>query len=87
MALRPSVNYLAAFAAVACIAIPWYVVAQKIHDVTPVRASDYSASAVVWGDRVFWSPKSFARWLRFHGASYTLWGQRHPHAQIVLRSK
>ena len=86
MALRPSVNYLAAFAAVVCIAIPWYVVAQKIHDVTPVSSAN-SASAVVWGDRVFWSPKSFARWLRFHGASYTLWGQRHPQALIVLRSK
>ena len=80
-------SYLAAFAAVACIAIPWYVVAQKLHDVTPVRASGSSASAVVWGDRVFWSPKSFARWLRFRGASYTLWGERHPHALIVLRSK
>jgi hypothetical protein len=87
MALRQSVNYLAAFAAVACIAIPWYVVAQKLHDVTPVRASGNSPSAVVWGDRVFWSPKSFARWLRFHGASYTLWGERHPHALVVLRSK
>ena len=80
-------SYFAAFAAVACIAIPWYVVGQKLHDATPVRASASSASAVVWGDRVFWSPKSFARWLRFHGASYTLWGQRHPQALIVLRSK
>ncbi len=87
MALRPSVNYLAAFAAVACIALPWYVVAQKLHDVTPVRASAGSASAVVWGDRVFWSPKSLAHWLHFHGASYALWGQRHPHALLVLRSK
>jgi len=87
MALRPSVNYLAAFAAVACIAIPWYVVAQRLHDVTPVRASGSSASAVVWGDRVFWSPKSFAHWLRARGASYAVWGQRHPDALIVLRSK
>jgi hypothetical protein len=87
MALRPSVNYLAAFAAVACIAIPWYVVAQRLHDVTPVSSSATSASAVVWGDLVFWSPKSLAHWLRFHGASYALWGQRHPDALIVLRSK
>ena len=87
MALRPSVNYLAAFAAVACIAIPWYVVAQRLHDVTPVSSSATSASAVVWGDRVFSSPKSFAHWLRSHGASYVLWGQRHPDALIVLRSK
>jgi hypothetical protein len=80
-------SYLAAFAAVACIAIPWYVVAQKIHDVIPVRAGASSASAVVCGNRVFSSPKSFAHRLRAHGASYAVWGQRHPHALMVLRSK
>ena len=32
MALRPAVNYVAVFAAVACIAIPWYAVSQKLRD-------------------------------------------------------
>ena len=87
MALRPAVHHLAVFAAVACIAVPWYAVSQKLRDASPVEPSPSFATAVVWGDRVFSSPKSLGHWLRFHGASYSLWGERHPHARLVLRSK
>jgi len=87
MALRPAVNYVAVFAAVACIAIPWYAVSQKLRDASPVRPSVSSATAVVWGDRVFSSPSGLRLWLRARGASYAVWGGRHPRALSLLRSR
>ena len=51
---------------------------------TPIPGSGWS-SPVVWGDRVFLGPGGLARWLKARGVGYSVWAERHPPADRVLK--
>jgi hypothetical protein len=80
----PGSRLALAVAAVAVLAIPWYLVARTISDVKPAPPSPVGASAIVWGGRVFADRAPFAHWLHVHGVAYSVWGGRHPKARVTL---
>ena len=58
---------------------------RTMRHVQPVRATVPPVSAVVWGDRVFLGPGGLARWLKARGVGYSVWAERHPPADRVLK--
>jgi hypothetical protein len=66
------------------LAVPWYYVGRTIANAKPVDKPPLPLTGVVWGKRVFVADGRFAHWLHVRGASYRLWGSRHPHASKIL---
>lgn len=60
-------------------------IAKTLKHVKPVTAKAPPVSAVVWGDRVYFTPPPLARWLKQHGWSYTAWAHRHAPANHLLK--
>ena len=60
-------------------------IAHTLKHVQPVRSKTPPLSAVVWGDLVFSSPGALAHWLKVRGVGYSVWAQRHPPADHVLK--
>jgi hypothetical protein len=76
---------LAVFAAVMALLVSSIV--KTLKHVKPVQSSKPPVSAVVWGDYVFSSPSPMAHWLKQHGVAYSVWAQRHPPANHLLKKK
>jgi len=76
---------LAAGAVAVVLALPVASIVKTLRHVQPVRATKPPVSSVVWGDRVFLTPKPLAGWLRVRGVSYSAWAKRHPPANRVLK--
>jgi hypothetical protein len=75
---------IATVAAAAFVALSIRELVRTLHDVQPVRAAAPPVSALVWGDRVFWTPKPLAGWLHARGVSYRVWARRHPPGNRLL---
>jgi hypothetical protein len=60
-------------------------IAHTLRHVKPVHATKPPVSGVVWGDLVFSQPPMMAHWLRVHGVAYSVWAQRHPPANRLLK--
>jgi hypothetical protein len=60
-------------------------IVRTLKHVKPVRAAKPPVSAVVWGTLVFQSPSGLDVWLRRHGVAYSVWADRHPPANHLLR--
>jgi hypothetical protein len=80
----PATRLVLVTAAVAALAIPWYLVARTLRDVKPAAASPVHASAIVWGGRVFATRGPLQHWLHVRGVAYSVWGGRHPAAHDLL---
>ena len=77
------VRWFVAVIAAAVVALPWIFAVQKLMSPRPV-VSGANPTALVWGDRVFSSPRSIAGWLSPHGESYKGWAPLHPQAVAIL---
>src|SRR5579859_5107612 len=84
---RSLVMLLAAAAAAAVVAVPIGELVQTLRHVQPVQASIPPVSAVVWGDRVFSTPRPLAGWLQARGVNYRVWAHRHPPANRLLERR
>jgi hypothetical protein len=73
-----------AAAALATIAIPWYLVARTLQNAEPVPSS-VVAGGVIWADRVFPSRGPLAHWLHVRGVAYSVWASRHPPAAARIK--
>ena len=68
---------------VAIVALPWGFAVHKMVSPRPVKV-DEMASSLVWGDRVFSSPRPMAGWLSARGYRYRPWASLHPQAVAIL---
>jgi hypothetical protein len=82
---RSFVLLLAAAAGAAVVALPITELVRTLQNVQPVQATVPPVSAVVWGDRVFSTPKPLAGWLQTRGVAYRAWAHRHPPANRLLQ--
>jgi len=60
-------------------------IARTLRHVQPVRSKAPPLSGVVWGDLVFSNPAGLAHWLKVRGVGYSVWANRHPPADHVLK--
>ena len=60
-------------------------IAKTMRNVKPARATVPPVSAVVWGDRVYLKPPALAHWLKTRGVGYSVWAERHPPANRLLK--
>jgi hypothetical protein len=81
---------LSACALTAAVAVLFWTWTGVVHAFTHPElgrpATKQHPNAIVWGDRVFGSRPSFARWLGERGHTYAVWEQRHRAAARLLRS-
>jgi hypothetical protein len=85
---RSGMSLVVGFGGAALVAVMVLLVgtiANTMRNPKPVKASVPPVSAVVWGDYVFSSPPAMARWLRVHGVAYSVWADRHPPANHLLK--
>ena len=73
----------AAFAVVMAVLIG--AIAHTLKHVQPVHSKAPPVNAVVWGELVFSNPSALAHWLKVRGVGYSVWAQRHPPADHVLK--
>jgi hypothetical protein len=65
------------------VAVPWaFAVQRLLSPHSPVSGA--SPTSLVWGDRVFSSPRPFADWLSAHGRQYRGWVPLHPQGIAIL---
>ena len=65
-------------------AVPWIVVAWKLHNAKPIAPPEARPTSVVWADRVFTSAHDLRAWLTSRGASYGAWVAAHPDQAAIL---
>jgi hypothetical protein len=76
-------RWLVSCIAAAVVAVPWAFAVQKLVSPRPVVWGE-SPTSLVWGDRVFSSPRSFAGWLWARGRPYKDWVPLHPQGVAIL---
>lgn len=62
-------------------------IAHTLKHVKPVHSSKPRVSAVVWGDKVLFGTPAMAHWLKVHGIAYSVWAERHPPANRLLKQR
>ena len=67
----------------AAVGLSWGFAVQKLLSPRPVVYGERPTS-LVWGDRVFSSPRSIASWLSAHGERYKDWAPHHQQAVAIL---
>ena len=70
-------------------AFAWLEVVRTLEHPNPVVAPNGAPfpNGIVWGGRVFQSPRELERWLRSKGASYSRWRRRFPAEARVLEHR
>lgn len=90
MRALPKLFAVLAIAAALCAAtLLWLDVVQTLRHSKPVVAPKGPPvpSGILWGDRVFRSPRELERWLHSRGASYSRWRRRFPDEARVLEHR
>jgi hypothetical protein len=85
---RGGISLVVGFGGAALVAVMVLLVGTIVNtmrDPKPVKSSTPPVSAVVWGDYVFSSPPAMAHWLKVHGVAYSIWADRHPPANRLLK--
>jgi hypothetical protein len=84
MAVRSDLNRFAVLAALAAVAILWFLVARTMANPPAPAASSVRPTGLVWGGRVFTAKKPFWHWLHVRGVAYSVWSGRHPQASKIF---
>jgi hypothetical protein len=79
-------RWIVAALGTAIVALPWGFAVHKLVSPRPVKVDGLSSS-LVWGDRVFASPRAIGGWLSARGYRYRPWASLHPQAVAILAHK